>query len=521
MPKQAKTPSFILELPLTASQEADRALLGRMEAGRRLYNVVLQEALSRLNNMRDSAEWQATRELSNSPERTAAFRNCAKAHEFTEYALHATAAKHKNAAGYADRMSANELQKLASRVWKAVSEYAFGKRGKPRFKSAALRPLKSIEGKTNKAGVRWQQETGCVVWNGIYLPARLPSAAQDPWLTDGLTARTKYVRLVWRIEHGKRRWFAQLIQEGDAPKKYEFLATGQVVALDIGPSKVAFVSDDVAALEKLAPGVDDPAAKKRRLQRAIDRSRRANNPKNFNDNGTIKKGRKVWKKSKRYKKLQSEAAEVERKLAARRKTEHGTLANKVLGLGTVIQAEKLSYKSFQRNYGKSVKNRAPGMFISLLKRKAESAGGEFRELNTWRLRMSQYDHVSDTCEKKPLNQRWHRLGGTGAWVQRDAYSAWLAQNVRDGEHNPSQLKLSWPATESLLRRVGLCVDERTKGQLHAEPVVAIPVESVARQRAYAKGLSRNMLLHVMVPLAPGVEQSTFVPATTSGSCACT
>ncbi|MGT2512180.1 transposase [Cupriavidus basilensis] len=133
-------------------------------------------------------------------------------------ALHARAAKHKNAAGFADRMSANELQKLATRVWKAVSEYAFGQRGRPRFKGTH-RPLRSLEGKSNKQGIRWQAETGCVVWNGIYLPVRLPTAAQDPYLAEALKARTKYVRLVWRLEAGCRRWFAQLVQEGDPPRK--------------------------------------------------------------------------------------------------------------------------------------------------------------------------------------------------------------------------------------------------------------------------------------------------------------
>jgi hypothetical protein len=232
------------------------------------------------------------------------------------------------------------------------------------------------------------------------------------------------------------------------------------------------------------------------------------NPNNYVQDGTIKKGRKTWKKSARYKKISSKLAEVERKLAARRKTEHGILANQVLGLGTVIQTEALSYKAFQRRYGKSVKDRAPGAFITLLKRKAENAGGALRELNTRQLRMSQYDHENETYEKKALNERWHRLRSSGAFVQRDSYSAYLAQNVRDTEHNPSQLRDNWPTAEALLRRAGLCFDQRTKGQLRAEPVVAIPVESVARQKAFAKGLSSNLPVRnsrqARVPLAPGV-----------------
>jgi len=105
--------------------------------------------------------------------------------------------------------------------------------------------------------------------------------------------------------------------------------------------------------------------------------------------------------------LRAKCAEIERKLAAERKRAHGEIANQILGLGNVIQSEKLAYVAFQRQYGKSVKVRAPGMFVEQLRRKAESAGGVWIELPTWALKMSQYDHTTGTYTKKPLSQRWH------------------------------------------------------------------------------------------------------------------
>lgn len=489
MPK-ASTPSFILELPVAVAAGYERALLGRFEAGRRLYNVLLQEALKRLALMRESKAWQASRKLARGPARTAAFKACAAVHGFTEYALHAAASRHKNAAGFAGRMSANELQKLATRVWKAVSEHAYGGRGKPRFKSVS-RPLRSLEGKSNNQGIRWKPEAGCVVWDGIYMPARLPTAAQDPYAIEALKAKTKYCRLLWRMEKGRRRWFVQLVQQGDAPQKYEFLASGKVVGLDIGPSTIAVVADDAVALDRLAPGVVEPAAKQRRLRRALERSRRASNPGNYNGDGTIKKGSRTWRRSRRYQHIAAELAEQERILAAIRKKEHGALANQVLGLGDVIQTEKLSYKSLQRNFGRSVKNRAPGAFIELLTRKAESAGGEVVELNTGRLKLSQYDHVSGTCTKKPLSQRWHPVGASDKMAQRDCYSAFLAKCVVEGEHNPRQLETSWPAAEPLLQRAGLLLHKPTSGRYPVAPTVAIPSESVARRRALVRGLIRD------------------------------
>ena len=302
MPK-ATSASFVLELPLIVQPAADRTLAARMETGKRLYNVVLQEALRRLDLMRQSKAWQAARCLSKGAARNSAFRACQKSFELNEYALHAVVTQHKNAGGFSDRMSSNEAQKIATRVWQAVEKHMVGLRGRPRFKGRA-RPLHSVEGKTNKQGIRWQPETGCVVWGDLFLPARLPRAAQDPYAAEALQARTKYCRLIWRLIKGQRRWFVQLIQEGEAPRKYEFLANGEDVGLDIGPSTIAIASNEAFALARFAPGVAMPAAEKRRLQRALDRSRRATNPNNYDAKGRAKRGCK-WHRSRRYEKIRA------------------------------------------------------------------------------------------------------------------------------------------------------------------------------------------------------------------------
>lgn len=140
---------------------------------------------------------------------------------------------------------------------------------------------------------------------------------------------------------------------------------------------------------------------------------------------------------------------------------------------------------------RSVKVSAPGVFITQLTRKAESAGGQLKELNTRHLRMSQYDHPTGQYEKKPLSQRTHRLGGTETRVQRDCYSAFLAKYAGEGEHNPSQLEQGWAAAEPLLRRAGLCVDQSATGIQKWSPTVAIPSERIARRRRFVRGLSRD------------------------------
>lgn len=209
-----------------------------------------------------------------------------------------------------------------------------------------------------------------------------------------------------------------------------------------------------------------------------------------------------WVKSRRYCQRQVQLSEMERKLAATRKNEHGQLANKVLGLGDRIQIEKLSYKGLQKNFGRSAKVRASGMFVQLLKRKAESAGAKVVELNTRKLKMSQYDHVTGQSTKKPLAQRWHELGGSNTIVQRDCYSAFLAKCVDENQHRPSQLHKSWAAAEPLLRRAGLCVDQSERGVRLRVPTVQIPSDRIARQRWLVRGHARDVVAERPEPRNP-------------------
>lgn len=481
---KSTTPTFVLELPLVVTKTNERIILSRLEAGRRLYNAVLHEALKRLSAMRSSLEWQLARDMPKGKERSDAFKAVDQQFGFSEYALHDFVKQVRINAGWKDRLSAQEVQKIASRVFKAVNEYAFGARGKPRFKGIN-RPLHSLEGKQNTTGIRFRKELGVVEWSGLILPVM---AKDTDYINQALQHKTKYCRILWKHINGQKRFYVQLMQEGKAPKRDLHVADGKVVGLDIGPSSIAIISDDHVALEDFAPSVEQPWRKIKVIQRALDRSRRATNPDNYNANGTIKKGIKLtWNQSSRYLALLNELRELERKLAAARKRDHGTLTNKILALGNIIKREKVSHKSFQKNFGRSAKVKASGMFNAELNRKAESAGGAVIELNTWQLKMSQYDHVLDTFIKKPLSQRHHNLGDGISCVQRDMYSAFLACHAQGKKHNPIHLAKAWTAAEPLLRRMGLCVNQSANGKASRFPTVLLPSERIVRQSALGTG----------------------------------
>lgn len=496
--KRSKTPSFVLELPLVVTPGQERILLARFEAGRRLYNAVLGEALRRQKLMRESRAWQKARSLKDKKERAATFRKCGREYGFTSESLSSFGSECKNAAGFRDRLGAHETQKIAERAFSAVEQYGFGVRGRPRFKGKN-RPLHSLESKTNANGIRWKPGIAAVEWNDLILPARLAPEGTDPWREEALSRPTKFCRIVWSHLRGRRRWVVQLLQEGLSPAK-RTVGTG-IVGLDLGPSTVAVLADQAVGLVPFCPTIRQPWKDVRRLQRALDRSRRATNPECFNQDGTWKKGARQTVFSGRYRGLKTRIAEAERKLAAERKRSHGELANTILSHGRIVQTETLSYKAFQRCFGRSVKVKAPGMFIQQLRRKAESAGGEFRELDTRNLKLSQYDHATGTFAKKPLSQRWHVLGDGPRIVQRDVYSAFLARCVIDNRHHPTHIASMWAAAEPLLRQAGWCRIQPASGEAKAFPTVT-PSERVACRRELAVGHGPDAVAETREPGNP-------------------
>jgi putative transposase len=168
------------------------------------------------------------------------------------------------------------------------------------------------------------------------------------------------VRLVRRKLGGRDRYDAQLVGEGVPYRKpYHRVGEGEV-GLDIGPSTIAVVGEGAAWLEPFGEEIVRKHRTIRGLQRRLDRQRRANHLDNDLPDGRIKPGPKRWVGSRRQGQTQDELGDLLRREAAHRKLLHGRLANHILAMGRIIKTEKLSDRAVQRQYGKSVGERAPG-----------------------------------------------------------------------------------------------------------------------------------------------------------------
>lgn len=439
---KTKTPSFVTELPLQTTSTDEKRLRARLEAARQVYNACLGESLKRLDLLRQSKAYQSAKQMPRGQKNSAkarsrnrAFRQANSAVGFHEYDLHAYATQF-NHCWIGEHLDINTIQKLATRAFKAVQQYAFGHRGRPRFKGK--NQMDTIEGKSNSSGIRWREPR--VEWLGLNLEAIIDH--DDPVIVHGLNSRVKYVRIVRRKLKGRNRFYIQLVCEGKPYQKPKNKIGQGDVGLDLGPSTIAAVGEQEAFLERFCNELKSIQKEIRRQQRHLDRQRRANNPNNYNPDGTIKKGPKTWYKSGRQRRTEARLAELYRKQAAHRKGLHGQLVNRILRMGNVYKLEDISYRAFQRRFGHSVGMRAPGMFVAHLKRKAVSADAEVDEFPTRPTKLSQTCHGCGTVAKKSLSQRWH-VCDCGVVAQRDLYSAFLAQCVEHGRLNADRAQAAW------------------------------------------------------------------------------
>ena len=432
------TLSFITEVPLKLDSKQESELLSRFQAGRQLYNACLNEAMKRLELVRNSELYNIAKRITRTKkkERSEAFKKAKEQYRYSEYDLHSFATiTSKGAKWIAEKVDSNTQQKLATRAFKASERVMLGLAKGVRYK--VPNRFTSMEGKSNKTGIRWKDD--CLVWGKLKLQPILDPA--NPVMRHGLESPVKYVRLLWRILNNKRRWFAQLVNEGSPYQKPQNYVSDGLVGLDLNVSNIAYVGDDHAGLLPFAEKVPTFQNEITKLQRQMQRSQRANNPDSFEPNfeakkgrktvlkkGKVKKGKAQWNKSSNYLKVATKKRELERRKTAYAKTQNCHVVNEILKHGKLILTENVSVKGWQKIYGKAISAKSPGFVQSELKRKAESAGGSFIKFSTQKTALSQ-THLDGTRIKKTLNQRVHRDVTGLPDHHRDLFSAFLSRSV--------------------------------------------------------------------------------------------
>lgn len=378
-----------------------------------------------------------------------------------------------------DRYQATSIFALsrAEDVWDAISRvlYSDGKMihfrkygDLPEMRAKQANRGIIVSGKHGKLMIRYQKKEYALMvdpkdlWLNEEITAII-AYLKDPNLCDGTavnaylkdktiisTYRPCYASFVCKVIRGKLRIYIHITVEGKSiPKKKKdgtprhTLGTG-VVGCDIGTQTIAYTSSSEVGLENLAErgrSIRHIERQERLILRAMDRSRRAMNPQNYHPDGTIKKGKKIWKCSRHYQKLKKRYQNLCRIAAENREYAINEQVNHLRSLGDTFITEPKNAKKLQKRanpeepldkngkpkkkkrFGKSIKNRCPGYFQAQVKKVFEATGGTYKEIPS-QYRASQYDHTADDYIKKKLSQRIFNLTD-GTTVQRDWYSSFL------------------------------------------------------------------------------------------------
>ena len=299
---------------------------------------------------------------------------------------------------------------------------------------------------------RFQCDEVAAVLSYLSEPAIMDAKAVDTLLKEAYcidTYRPCYATLVPKIIRGKYRVYLHLTIEGRAKPKYDGFGNPRhkygkgIVGADIGTQTVAYTSDTEVGLKNLSErgnSIQTSERQERRYYRAMDRSRRMTNPQNYNEDGTVKKGKKSWRYSNHYKKLKARHFElcrinaVNRQLAINEDANHlrslgDTFVTEPKNAGILMKRAKETTKNAKgrfnrkKRFGKSIKNRCPGGFQTTVEKKFKVTGGTYIEVLS-NYRASQYDHTADDYVKKKLSDRIYSLSD-GTVVQRDWYSSFL------------------------------------------------------------------------------------------------
>lgn len=470
--KRSSTDTCCLTLPLKLEKWQSDRLEKRFEIGRQIYNTIVHAELKKLRKLQRTQQYQEIEQkLENAKQEETKELWKKKRQLLDQNGLsenHLKADMKYYYPHFKDNIASSvAVHGIASQAWTAFEKVLLSKDGKMVHfkKKGELSSLRGYSQAGKSGGIEIIFRGSYVEWKGLKLPLQL--SPNNEYETEMLSKRVKYVRILRKDGKTKTHWYAQLALEGKPAVKCDSISGAPkhpvghgVVGIDIGTRTLAYSTDSEVNLLELADRVQNIEQEKRRLQRKMDRSRRATNPENYKTDGTIKKGVKLTRnKSKRYRKIQHQLAMLQHRQADIRKRQHNELANYLLTLGDCFFVEDMDYRALTRKakkteisektgrykrkkrFGKSIANKAPSMLIALLDQKCKSLNLEGVKKVDTAVKASQYNHQTDECKAKELKERWNIMPD-GERIQRDLYSAFLLQHCRRDlpEYNRKKLQ---------------------------------------------------------------------------------
>ena len=489
---RAQTPSYVVSTKVRLPESIANRLEKSFRISNSAYNEALSFGLKRFEALKQNSQYQDLLEarrpvvaklaalkktkkkdkaLSEQvKEYNDALFELQKAYNLTESELqkHLAQQRRKQGSPY-QQFNAGEIQVIASQAYKTLEKVLFYqiKPHKVRFRSKFDLDV-SFRNRVNMTGTRLEPSNRKDIAYRLYIHKTstfvdIPVKAFNKYQQLSLLRceKIKYVQIIRKTIRGKKIYYLQIVCQGFPPSK---VTKGKgVVGIDPGISTVAFASPSEVALVDLVPkNITQKEKLLKQLDRQIERSQRVNNPECYDECGKIKKGARFKRPSNRQLRLRNRRRKVYRSLSEERTKLQGQLVNRLVSQASTIKIEELNVKGLQKRsrdirinpktnrpfskkrFGKAIFRAAPSGFRTALKTRALQLGIDFEVISPKNVKPSQYNHITQTFEKKSLSTRVYDLSDDYPNVQRDLYSAFLIKHIENGYYNQKQLKQDFP-----------------------------------------------------------------------------
>ena len=478
---RAQTASFVVQTKLKLPTSVENYLEKSFRVAASAYNEALSFGLRRFKALKQNSLYQELLEKRRDAE---AQKECDKAlfelrksYGLTEYGLSTHLSKQRRIPNSSYRhLSAGEIQVVAFHAYKALEKVIFYKikAHSLKFRSKYDSNV-SYRNRVNTEATRLVESDRQGIAYRLYLHKMstfvdIPVKAFNRYQQESLlrSEKIKYVQIIRKTIRGKRVYILQIVCQGFPPAKVT--PGSKIIGIDPGISTVAYASNSEVALVDLVPtNINQKEKLMKLLDRKIERSRRVNNPDCYHEDGTIKKGARFKHPSNRQLHLQVRRLKAYRSLSEERQKLQGQLVNRIISQARLIKIEGLSVKGLQRRsreirinpktnrpfskkrFGKSIFRAAPSTFRNALQTRAHQLGIDFEVISPKDVKPSQYNHITQTFEKKSLSTRIYDLSEDVTGVQRDLYSAFLIGHIEKGHYEREQLKQDFPVFYKLMK----------------------------------------------------------------------
>ncbi len=437
MAKKEASAISVVTFPLKTEKWQEDVLFKRFEVCRSIYNAMLGYELKQYRKMTSLEDWKKSLELiysvyktedakekkaikasSEYKEALLKQRDLLKEYGFSGFSFGATAIR------FAQHYKGIIPTKLAQMsigipMWTAFDKLLFGNGDIVHFKKHDTWSSIVTDGRSGIRIVSADNKTTgkmdsaakyfCLYSSkeGKDLKMPLKVDKKDLWLLEMMERDIHTVRILRKKVKGTCKYYVQISVTGAPAIKYnrdgkELHPVGdKKLGIYIDTTSITIVDNESVRTIDITMDnkIEEEIAK---VNRYLDSSRRATNPDNFNEDGTIKKGivkdgqkhPLKWTYSGGYKKARDKKANLQRVQAEQRKLRANKLANDIMAMGSEIvindypfqaaamrkkfaegeeKDEKGRFKK-KAKAGKAIGENAPAMIVTVLDNKLKARG---------------------------------------------------------------------------------------------------------------------------------------------------